>query len=151
MPSPVRLNLQAPSRGWMDVVLTVGETRLEFSASYIPSDSVRDLAEAVSGLLRGVKDQTVSWNTEPIRYEFRFTTTGQHIRLEVYQFADHRQSGGVAVAAVVEETRVLCLALWRTLRRLQGQLSEAAYATAWQHPFPSEVVRRITSQLDLAG
>lgn len=147
MVSQLRLDFLPPSRGWMPVILTAGADRLEFSASYTPRDSVCDLARLVSALLHGETSQTISWYTEPLRYEFRFETKGQRTRLEVFQFPDHRQEDGRVVLIVEEETQVLGLSLWRSLRRLQGQVATAEYEAEWGHPFPGDVVEQIARRI----
>ncbi|HJZ89852.1 MAG TPA: hypothetical protein VKE40_03200 [Gemmataceae bacterium] len=146
MAKEMRLDIKPPADGWVTVRLTAPGAVLEFAASYTPRDSIRDLASAAAGLLAGVPDQVVVWNTEPAEYEFRFVTAAGRTRLEVRQYADiRRQSGRPSNPVLVVEGNVVAIAraLWRGLRRLQGGVPGEEFAAAWRHPFPTATVRRL--------
>ena len=76
MTDGLRLDIEPPLAGWAMVRLTAPGVRLEFAASYTPWDSINQLAQATAGLLAGLPEQVVAWNTEPVEYEFRFATKG---------------------------------------------------------------------------
>ncbi|HTU92070.1 MAG TPA: hypothetical protein VMF69_18445 [Gemmataceae bacterium] len=148
MVDKLRLDIESPLAGWAMVRLTAPGVRLEFDASYTPWDSIGELAQAIAGLLAGLPEQVVAWNTEPVEYEFRFTTQGVQARLEVYQYPDtrRRRRTEAPVAVVEGDTISIARAIWRGLRRLQGAVSAEAFAAAWEHPFPASTVERIGEQ-----
>src|SRR4051812_4397165 len=85
MVNGLRLDIEPAGSGWMTVRLTSADLALEFIASYTPRDSVRDLASAAAEFVAGAPDQVVTWNLEPVEYEFRFTVAGDRSRLEVWK------------------------------------------------------------------
>lgn len=142
----LRLDIELRSRGWATVRLTAPEVALEFTASYTPRDSISDLARAAAGLVVGVPEQVVTWNTEPVEYEWRFATAGGRTRLEDRQFPNYRRQRGRLgdLEAVVEgDTVVLARTLWRGLRRLQSMVAAGEFALLWGHPFPAATVERL--------
>ena len=150
MASRLRMDVEAPAHGWTTIRLTVPGVQLEFTASYTPRDSIGDLARAASGLLAGLPDSVVIWNTEPVEYEFRFVVVGTRTRLEVHEFPDFRCEGRDVVrplVAVEEDTSTVARALWRGLRWLQGAMPEEDFAASWRHSFPRDVVERLGDQL----
>jgi hypothetical protein len=150
MTEGLRLEIGPPAHGWATVRLTAPGVALEFTASYTPRDSISDLARVADGLVAGVPEQIITWNTEPREYDFRFTTAGGWTRLEVRQFPDsRRQRGHGGTAAVVLEggTVAVARALWRALRRLQGTVAAEEFAMAWRHPFPAATVEQLGEQV----
>jgi hypothetical protein len=150
MAEALRLDIEPPSHGWATVRLSAPGVALEFTASYTPRDSISDLAWAAAGVLAGRPEQVVTWNTEPIEYEFRFATTGGRTRLAARQFPDSRRQRGCqgCVVAVVEGDPVtVARALWRGLRRLQGSVAAEEFATAWLHSFPAATVEQLGKQV----
>lgn len=146
MAEGLRLDIGLPAHGWATVRLTAPGVALEFTASYTPRDSITDLARVAVGLIPGVPEQIVTWNTEPREYDFRFTTAGGRTRLEVRQFPDYRRQRGRegAVAAVIDgDTVAVARALWRGLRRLEGAVAAEEFATAWRHPFPTATIEQL--------
>jgi hypothetical protein len=142
----MRLDIEPPVHGWATIRLTAEGVYLEFVASYVPYDSIGDLARAAVDLLTGLPEQVVSWNTEPMEYDFQFVTAGGRTCLKVHQYPDsrrRRQRAEVPVATVEGDTTSLARAIWRGLRRLQGAVPAEAFAAAWRSPFPSEAVERI--------
>lgn len=153
MAGGMRLDIEPPRVGWAMVRLTAPGVRLEFAASYTPWDSIGALAHATAGLLAGLPEQVVNWNTEPREYEFRFTTAEQRTRLEVCQYPDtrRRRTAKVPVVAIEGDALGIATAVWRGLRRLQGAQSAEAFAEAWGHPYPSEIVERMGQRLRAEG
>jgi hypothetical protein len=146
----LRLDLTPPAHGWATVRLTAPDAGLEFVASYTPRDSIGDLASAAIGLVAGIPEQVVTWNTEPAEYEFRLITTGGRGRLEVREFSDHqRQRSCTPVPTIVVEDDAVAIArvLWRGLRRLQGMIAAEEFAAGWGHPFPAAAVERLGERL----
>src|SRR5579884_444051 len=139
----LRFDLEPPSHGWATIRLTAPDVQLEFAASYTPRDSLGDLAHAAAGLLAGLPERIVAWNTEPVEYEFRFATRSGRTRLEVHQYPDSRRRWRV----VEDATLVIVRAIWRGLRRLQGATTTETFAAAWGHPFPSSTVEQIGKEL----
>src|SRR5688500_16006209 len=85
-----------PQDGWMPVSLQTGNSRLAIDASYVPCDSVADLANALALILKGGPEATVSWNEEPIRYDFRFSQSrdGVHVVVMRLRGSGRPSNGG---------------------------------------------------------
>ena len=146
----LRFDIEPPSHGWATIRLTAPDVQLEFAASSTPRDSLGDLAHAAAGLLAGLPEQIVAWNTEPVEYEFRFATRCGRTRLEVHRYPDSRRRWRgveVPVAVVEDAPLVIVRAIWRGLRRLQGATTTETFAAAWGHPFPSSTVEQIGKEL----
>lgn len=146
----MQLDIESPLNGWATVRLTATGVSLVFAASYTPWDSIDQLARAAAGLLAGLPEQVVTWNTEPTEYEFRFAVADGRTLLEVYQYPNaRRQLRDVAdsVAVIEGDTVGIARAVWRGLRRLQGSVSPEAFAGAWGHRFPADTVERVGTQL----
>jgi hypothetical protein len=150
MTDGLRIDIEAPQNGWASVKLTAPQVLLEFPASYTPWDSIGELARATAGLLAGLPEQVVAWNTEPVEYEFRFATKGSQTRMEIHQYPDarrRRRHAGAPVAVVEGDTIGIARAIWRGLRRLEGTVSPEVFATTCGHPFPIGIVERTGEQL----
>jgi hypothetical protein len=144
------LDIEKPAHGWATVRLTLPDAQLEFVASYTPRDSICELARVASGLIKGMPESVVIWNTEPVEYEFRFVAADGRTRLEVHEFPDFRRQGPSArkpLVAVEEDSRLVARALWRGLRRLQGMIPVEEFAASWGHPFPLDAVERLGDHL----
>jgi hypothetical protein len=149
MPAALRLDIDPPLHGWATVRLTAPGVALEFAASHTPRDSINDLARAALGLAASDPKQLVIWNTEPVEFEFWFTSVGSWTRLEVRQFPDsQRRRLGTIVAVVESDTVAFAQALWRGLRRLQGAVATEEFATAWRHSFPAVTVEQLGEQIN---
>lgn len=140
MSKRVRLDVSIPEHGWIWVRLRATDVDLAFRASWVPDDSLAALAEAGNRLAAGDTEAVVSWHTEPDAYMFRFAVAGDCCRLEV---RDASTPNGV-IEGVTES---FARAIWRSLRRLQGQAGVEAFEAAWGWPFPSESVARLGDSL----
>lgn len=148
MAGVMRLDISPPVHGWIAVRLIAPGVDLDYVASFTPRDSIGDLVRAADGLVVGLPEQVVTWNTEPIEYEFRFTTVDGRTKFEVYRFLDHRRQGpGMLLSVVGEDALTVARCVWRGLRRLQGIVSENEFAMAWGHPFPVTKVKQLGEQL----
>ena len=150
MSDGLRVDIEPPQNGWTTVRLTVADVGLEFIASYTPRDSIGDLAQAAAGLLDGVPEQVVVWNTEPEEYEFQFSAVGGRTHLKVRRYPDHRRRGRrieALGASVDDDTIRIVRAIWRGLRRLCGAVTAEEFVASWGHPFPIATVERIGEQL----
>jgi hypothetical protein len=85
----ISVEFQPPRDGGIWCAIATGEARLEISASYVPYDSISDLAAALALVLKGGPEAVVSWNEEPAEYEFRFQGRGGEVRLDVLRHAGH--------------------------------------------------------------
>lgn len=146
----MRLDIEPPMNGWTKIRLTAPGVHLEFTASYTPRDSIDELTRAAAGLLVGLPEQVVTWNTEPAEYEFRFAAKGGRTSLEIHRYSDLQRRGRraeIPVAVIEDDSLSIARAIWRGLRRLQGAASAEVFAAAWRHPFPASAVERISEQL----
>ena len=146
----LRLNIDIPRHGWVNVRLIVGVETLEFIASYTPTDSIGDLARAAVQLASGAPAELVVWNTESDEYIFRFLAAGKLGRFEIhYRPSGRRNKDAVDVPVLIVEDEAVAIAraIWRSLRRLQSSISDEAYAAEWRHRFPARTVERLGGRL----
>jgi hypothetical protein len=149
----IEVEFQRPWDGGTWCVIATNQSRLETSASYVPHDSIGDLAAALALVLKGGPEAVVSWNEEPAEYEFRFQGRGGEVRLDVVRHAGHGRTGrgGHPVLAVEGGRLEVCRPFWRALRRLEGLIPPDEYEAAWGHPFPHEKVSEVGQLLQGGG
>ena len=150
MQGDLRIEFGRPSNGWIHVRINHAEQELEMDASYVPFDSVKNLAEAVSMMLKGGPEAIVTWNEEPTETEFRFTRNGEQVSLAILRFPNSRRSAGNGKCVMELQASALhiCTAIWRALRRLQADLPSAEYKVGWGHRFPEEELEEIGQMIN---
>ena len=87
----MRLDIEPPIHGGAKIWLKAEGVDLQFVTSYVPYDSIGDLARAIVDMLTGLPEQVVTWSLEPAEYDFRFATADGRTRLQVYQYPDFRR------------------------------------------------------------
>jgi len=147
MSNNYRVRFEKPVVGGLPITLTTNSNTVSFVASHTPYDS---LSELVTTLITVVLEDTihkpVRWNTEPIEYEFLFTTDGDTIAHTVIQWPDAtRQRENSKIVFVMRGSRMeIALPYWRALRQLESHTTET---WEWQHPFPTSDMRKLNQHI----
>jgi hypothetical protein len=149
MKQKLKVSFDDPEHGWVGLTISLADESLTIIASYTPSDSFLDLTNALYSLLCYRVGGIVTWHEEPAETEFRFSISGEDVKLEVYRYSDHRRDYGrgereLAITASYAE---ICLPFWRALRNLQGRFSSHELDARWHRPFPWKDIDILTTTI----
>jgi hypothetical protein len=138
--------MESPQSGWMSMSLKAGEESFVMGASYRPYDSLRDLIEALSALLRGSKDLNVRWNCEPEEFDFRAVAHGGEVEFSVIRYSDHRRRSSTSrvVFSLRSSKLDLCLPFWKALRDLRRRILTDEFESNWRRKFPHRELQQLT-------
>ena len=146
----MHLKIDPPRDGWISVtLLSFGEV-IQISASNTPGDSIMELAKGVLSILKGTSEVTVPWNTKFIAYDFFFVTNSKRTILSIIEFPHHSRDPetGKILFKVSGNQLEMCLSLWHSLCQLEKLFpSGEEYTSAWDHPFPSQILKEITTKI----
>jgi len=150
MPDKIHVEFGRPSSGSMLTTLQVGESSLEVWASYIPYDSITELAGALSLIMKGGPEAKVSWNEEPTEYDFVFTARENDAQLDVFTYPDSSRArrGRKKILSFRGTIIDICQPFWRALRRLETSIPLNEYKAAWGHRFPEGKMREVTELVE---
>lgn len=149
------INIANPRRGWIDVALSLGDERLEFAASDVANDPVRQLAELALSIVRGEqsKARAVFW-LEPSGYEL-CASRDPELKLTLSHSGDAFSSlfDPVVVLRQPVDARTTAVEILRSLRTAKGLFAAAAAVDPrpWAHPFPDALVTQLEAALDASG
>jgi hypothetical protein len=147
------VSLESPQHGFMSLRLkTAGQTFVTVVA-HAPYDSLRDLIAALVAALDGDCERTVNWNAEPDEYDFRLSSRGDRLLLEVLHYPDHRKLPGAAapVLSFNGPKADACRAFWDELRDLESRTARDEFDRQWRRPFPARELEELTERMARAG
>lgn len=138
-----------PEHGWVGMTISYGDRVIHIIASFTPGDSFLDLTNTLHNLLLYELQAVVTWYEEPAETELRFSRSGDVIRLEVYEYADHHRDFGKGrrVLDLSGSYEEICIPFWRALRSLQGRFSAKELDARWHRPFPSQEIDMLTASI----
>ncbi len=131
------------------MTITCGEESISVIASFTPSDSFRDLTNALFELLRYDGEATIVFHEEPAETELRFFRLKEMLRLEIWFFHDDRREDGKGenVLVATGSYEDICIPFWRALRSLQGRFSPEELDARWHRPFPCKEIDLLTKAI----
>jgi hypothetical protein len=144
----LKVSFDELEHGWIVLAMEVGEESFRLVASYVPFDSISELAATLNQLLSGDLHAVVRWNEEPAQYEMSFIVDDAQIRVEVSQVKS--VLGGIErefLFGFSEEYTKVLVAFWRALRELQGRYEPAEYQRRWHQPFPTREMEVLTERI----
>jgi hypothetical protein len=153
MSQKLSVSLESPQHGFMSLRLKAAGQSFVTVVSHEPYDSLRDLIAALAAVLDGDRELTVRWNAEPDEYDFRFTSGGDHLRLEVIHYPDHRKLPETAATAFsfsgpkADAGR----AFWEELRDLESRTARDEFDRQWRRTFPERELEELTNRLGPPG
>lgn len=139
-----KVSIESPQSGFMSMSLALEGQRFVTAFAHAPYDSLRDLLEALTALLRGGGGALVKWNAEPEEYDFKIGARDDAVSFEVVRYADHRRRAGEVVFAVSCARLDFCRPFWRELRELRRRSETDVFEQNWRRAFPHEELRRLT-------
>src|SRR5215211_5319991 len=112
-----------PGDGWVGLTISRGDEAVTITVSFTPSDSFRELADALYNLFLYEGEAKVIWNEGPGEGEMRFSRQGELVRLEMCQHPNRlREEGrGERLFEASGSYEDVCVPFWRALRDLQGR------------------------------
>ncbi|WP_133296159.1 hypothetical protein [Zooshikella ganghwensis] len=139
------------SSGWVDFRIIDNHKEIfHDSFSYTPYDSFLELINALHDIktCSGFVEKKVTFNTEPLEYDFCFTKSEGVVSLEIKDYKDYRRAGNTeAMFAVKGSYDEICIPFWRGLRKLKGKNSQEELDRAWHRAFPLLELEKLTSKL----
>ncbi len=130
----------------MSIGLHSAEESFVTAVSHQPYDSLRDLIEGLTALLKGSESFMVKWNCEPDEFDFKATVREDRVAFEVVHYNDHRRSAKASriVFSLRSSKLEFCLPFWRALRDLRRNIATDEYDRNWRRPFPQNEMQRLT-------
>lgn len=143
MGAGLQVELGPPQHGSLVVTLRTDEQELVLLASYVPFDSLTELAGALVALLEWQSTGVARFNCEPDGYDLRFARGSSDDRTLVhavhFPFARRRPASRTIVLSYEGSTMQVGRCFWRAFRRLETTFDR----THWSYDFPSKLVARL--------
>lgn len=149
MNETLSVSLESPQHGFMSLRLKTAGRSFVTVVSHEPYDSLRDLIAALAAVLDGDCELTVRWNAEPDEYDFRLSSRGEHLLLEVIHYPDHRKLPETAATAFsfrgskADAGR----AFWEELRDLESRTARDEFDRQWRREFPEKELEVLTERI----
>jgi hypothetical protein len=146
----VRIILDNPQSGWVCAHLTDGDNELAFSASYVPTDAIATLIDAVERL----QTQTSSdccWSQEPGELHWKLRRDGSELEIEILEFTGGNPGQHWRPSESVFRARGEWLKFARqllsSLELIKTNLGIDGYQRAWRWPFPAAEIERLRAAI----
>jgi hypothetical protein len=149
MNKTLRVSFNSPQSGWMSLSLNACEESFVAAAASAPYDSLRELIEGLTALLKGSEGFTVKWNCEPDEFDFRIKVKDERVVFEVVHYTDHRRSAKASrILFSLQCSRLeFCLPFWRALRDLRRYIAVDEFDRNWRRPFPQSEMQQLNEAL----
>ena len=149
MNETLSVSLESPQHGFMSLRLKTAGRNFVTVVAHEPYDSLRDLIAALASVLDGDCEPTIRWNSEPDEYDFRFSSRGDHLLLEVIHYPDHRKLPETAAAVFSFDgpKRDACRAFLEELRDLQSRTARDEFDRQWRRTFPERELEELTKRM----
>jgi hypothetical protein len=153
MEQTLSVSLESPQHGFMSLRLKAAGRSFVTVVSHAPYDSLRDLIVSLSAVLDGDCEYTVHWNSEPDEYDFRFTSRGDRLLLEVVHYPDHRKLPETASTAFSFRgpKSDACRTFLGELRDLQSRAGRDEFERQWRRAFPERELQELTKRMGPSG
>lgn len=145
---PLSLTYNLIGTGWSECLVEIDGQRAELTASYL-SDALGGLLRAVANLLRGVDDNSVSFDEEPGEYRWRLTRAGpEELRVRVLWFdemwGNKPDEAGKVVFDARCRLRTFAGAVLSAAQHISDEYGTEGYRERWaRHDFPLERLEEI--------
>ena len=145
----LKVEFTDPQHRWLEIRVTAGPVGFSQQVSYTPYDSLLTLISGLATLLPsrcGECSARVTWNSEPVEFDFCFRREGRGVTLKIYRFPDAKRSLGFErlVLGSSGSFGQVCRPFWKALQDLETRRAANEFEVGWRRPFPSEAMRRLT-------
>ena len=149
MKQTLSVSLESPQHGFMSLRLKTAGQSFVTVVSHTPYDSLRDLIATLSAVLDGDCERTVKFNSEPDEYDFRFTSRGDRLLLEVIHYPDHRKLPDTASTVFTFQgpKTDACRTFVDELRDLQSRAGRDEFDRQWRRAFPERELKDLTESM----
>ena len=152
---PIRVRFGTAKNGWLPVLISTFDSKIEYAASYVPKDIVLSLTEVLLEIAEShtAISRSVVLFHEPAESEIHFIWSGpisDSLSLQVLEFPDHLRTKGPGQAQLSFQNKrgAILLSFWRALRDLESRVEQESFETQWRHTFPSKELSLLTSAID---
>lgn len=128
-----------PRHGWIQLSLKSGDQNILIPVSYVPFDSLEELAAAVAAFLESGREGVARINSEPDEYDLVFEAGARPgaLRLKVVHYPRGRRASSPEVLLHDEGEAIQTgRSVWRAFRKLESRF----VPDHWTHRFPSKIV-----------
>ncbi len=141
--------MESPQHGFMSLRLSSGKESFVAVVSHAPYDSLRDLIEALSGVLAGDGETIIKWNSEPEEYDFKLAASDDSIKLDIVRYPDHRRLAAASSTVFSFRGSKLdaCLPFWKELRDLHRRTIQDEFDRQWRREFPEREMQELTKRV----
>ncbi len=146
----IEARLSVPVNGWMGFDLQIADNRHTFQVSYTPNDFLDELVTALFLAAKGIAGVALA-HAEPTVIELAFSPDLQsdQLSLTVIEYSDwgRRIGHNRPLFAVQGSTESIVVAFWRSLRRLQSEVTPDEYRERMRRDFPTARVLNLSRLL----
>jgi hypothetical protein len=149
----IKFDLSEVQDGWAQANISAGGEELVISASYTPTDSIRDFVDAVASLQTSASAHCC-WFQEPGEMHWQFLRSERNVEVKIIHFGGvrmpkrHGPEGNTVFKADAEWLHFARQVL-RALETVRGTLGIGGYEREWRHPFPREACDKLESAIRL--
>lgn len=146
----VRIWFEPPRHGWLfPHVVLVGSGEFVCRASDVENDFLGDLVQALRGILNGSEPTRAAAFAEPQTFEFRFTRgEGGNVRCDVVAYNRFAApSAEEPILTIAADGDGVCRAFCFGIRELHRSVPAEAYQASYTHPFPTETLAALCTDL----
>jgi hypothetical protein len=143
----VRFAFSQIEAGWALANVSDDGADLAVTASYTPTDAIRDFVDAVASL-RTVASAHCCWFQEPGEMHWQFLRSKGLLTVEVIRFAgvlSPRRHGPDGVSVFKAETKWVEFArqVLKSMLKIRDSLGSGGYSREWGHAFPQEACEKL--------
>jgi hypothetical protein len=147
----VRFALSQIEAGWAHANVSNDGAELTVTASYTPTDAVRDFVDAVASL-KTVASAHCCWFQEPGEMHWEFLRSNDRVTVEVIRFAGLVMPGGHGpdgVSVFKAETGWVEFArqVLGSILKTRDSLGSDGYIREWRHAFPREACEKLETAI----
>ena len=147
----VRFALSQIEAGWAHANVSNNGAELTVTASYAPTDAIRDLVDAVASL-RTVASAHSCWFQEPGELHWQFLRSKDMVTVEIIRFAGalspgRHSSGGVSVFKAESKWVEFARQVLGSILKTRDSLGSDGYSHEWRHAFPREACEKLETAI----
>ena len=149
MNQKLRVSLESPQHGFMSLRLSSGKESFVTVVSCTPYDSLRDLIDALCGVMEGDVDANIKWNSEPEEFDFKLVARGDSVQFDTIRYPDHRRSQKFSSTVFSFRGSKLetCWPFWKELRDLHRRTAQDEFDRQWRREFPESEMQELTKRI----
>lgn len=142
-----RFNLFQPHAGWAQATVSDNSEELTISASYTPTDVIRDFVDAVASLQTAASAHCC-WFQEPGEMHWQVLRSKDTVTIEIVRFDGALIPGrhgpdGVSVFKAETSWVEFAEQVLGSMHKTRDSLGIDGYNREWRHAFPQEACEKL--------